>query len=192
MLVVETNAMTAATAIVGLIVWIVFPVSEWCRLGYYRIPSIPPLSECKSFHGTVSKMASMYSLALMGLKSLRDWKVVSRVQYPGLTSFTDLYSRYSNTLLVIFNNRLLLHKTHGSDRLASDRWQGTSSHKTSNFSAPRTTEGFPVEHTIDIVRQTGVEYDNSMSLGRIVSSRYYHLLGTNDWRNGCFSEWWSA
>ena len=32
MLIVETNAMTAATAIVGLIVWKVLPVSEYFDL----------------------------------------------------------------------------------------------------------------------------------------------------------------
>ena len=108
-------------------------------------------------------------LALIGLKSLRDWKVVSRGQYPGLTSFTDLYSRYSNTLLVVLNNRLLLRKA-GVSLQEDDGSRGGFGHrKASNRSTPHHLSNKDGVIIIDVATQTDNNSDNNLPLGRRVS-----------------------
>ena len=60
MLIVETNTVTAATAIVGLIVWKVFPVSEQFHLRGYCVPLSLPFLGWKSFHDTVSDFENLF------------------------------------------------------------------------------------------------------------------------------------
>lgn len=118
-------------------------------------------------------------LVLMSLKSLRDWKVVSRGQYHSVASFADLYYRYSNTLLVIFNNRLVLQRSETSPR-GGDEWQGHfSNRKALNPSMPHHFSN-PRPIIISVARQTDSDSGNDTSPGQMVSSHYCHLLCTTD------------
>ena len=104
---------------------------------------------------------------LIGLKSLRDWKVVSRGQYYSSVSFIDLHNRYSNTLLVVLNNRLLLQREEANLQ-GGDGWQGSFDYrKSSNFSMSHNISNVD-DIIIDITKQT-----DDGSPFKIVSSHYF-------------------
>lgn len=112
----------------------------------------------------------IYLLVLIGLKSLRDWKVVSRGQYYSSVRFIDLHNRYSNTLLVVLNNRLLLQREEanfqGGD--GGDGWQGSFDHKkSSNFSMSH-----HFSNADDIIIDIGKQTDNGSPF-EMVSSHYF-------------------
>ena len=94
---------------------------------------------------------------------------MSRGQCPGLTSSTDLYSRYSNTLLVVLNNRLLLRKAGVSLQEDDGSHGGFGHRKASNRSTPHHLSNKDGVIIIDVATQTDNNSDNNLPLGRRVS-----------------------